>query len=123
TTASADTELDVPVPRAGKIVGRVTDPEGKPIPGAHAGRHTSGSFFSINALFQACDADGRFVYDDAVPPGQPTRLTAPAPGYVEEERGGVSPSLDGRPLELNFRLRPKPGTPGKRPAPDEDKRR
>src|SRR5262249_52981751 len=33
TTARADTELDVPVPRGGKIVGRVTDANGKPIVG------------------------------------------------------------------------------------------
>src|SRR5207245_950625 len=72
TTARADTELDVPVPRAGKIVGRVTDADGKPIPEAYVGRHTSGSYFSTNGLFVACDAEGRFEYDDAVPPDQPT---------------------------------------------------
>src|SRR5206468_2003450 len=63
TTATADTELDVPVPRSGKIVGRVTDLDGKPIPGAYVGRSTSGSFFSINALYTACDAAGRFEYE------------------------------------------------------------
>ena len=47
TTARADTELDVPVARAGKLVGRVTDADGKPVPGAYVGRHTSGSFFSM----------------------------------------------------------------------------
>jgi beta-lactamase regulating signal transducer with metallopeptidase domain len=123
TTARADTELDVPVPPAGKIVGRVTDQAGKPIPGAYVGRYTSGSYFSLNALFQACDTDGRFEYEDAVGPGQPTRLTAFAPDYAEEERSGVIVAPDGKSLELNFRLRPKPGTPGKKPAPDEEKRR
>jgi beta-lactamase regulating signal transducer with metallopeptidase domain len=124
TTGRADSELEVPVPRAvGKIVGRVTDLDGNPIPGAYVGRHTSGSFFSINALFVACDAEGRFAYDDAVPAGQPTWLGAAAPDYVEEERQGIIVPADGRSLELNFRLRPKPGTPGKKPAPDEEKRR
>src|SRR5262249_35005644 len=66
TTGRADTELDVPVPRAGRIVGRVTDRDGKPIHGAWVGRFTSGSFTSINGLFEACDAEGRFVYDDVV---------------------------------------------------------
>jgi beta-lactamase regulating signal transducer with metallopeptidase domain len=123
TTARADTELEVPVPRAGKIVGRVTDEAGKPIPGAYVGRNTSGSFFSINALFVACDAEGRFVYDDAVPAGQPSWLAAAAPDYADEERQGVVVPADGKALELNFRLRPKPGTPGKKPVPDEEKRR
>jgi hypothetical protein len=123
TTARADTELDVPVPRGGKIVGRVTDLDGKPIPGAHVGRHTSGTFFSINGLFLACDAEGRFAYDDAVPPGQPTRLSAAAPGYVEEQLNGTQDSLAGKPLVLNFRLRPKPGTPAAAKVPDPEKRR
>ncbi|HMF12626.1 MAG TPA: hypothetical protein VKE94_09980 [Gemmataceae bacterium] len=90
TTASADTELNVPVPRGVKIVGRVTDTDGNPISGAHVGRHTSGSYFSINGLFVACAPDGRFEYDDAVPADQPTRLAAAAPGYIEDERGGCS---------------------------------
>src|SRR5262249_37792974 len=111
TTAKADTELDVPVPRAGKIVGRVTDMAGKPSPGAYVGRSTSGTYFSINALYEACDRDGKFAYDDAVSPDEPTRLHAAAPGFVAEERSGVSPPPGGKPLVLNFRLRPAPGTP------------
>jgi beta-lactamase regulating signal transducer with metallopeptidase domain len=111
TTARAETELDVPVPRAGKIVGRVTDLDGKPIPGAYVGKSTSGSYFSINGLWLACDAQGRFEYDNSVPPDQPTRLSAAAPGYVEEERDGLLvPDYD-KPLQLYFRLRPKPSDP------------
>jgi beta-lactamase regulating signal transducer with metallopeptidase domain len=123
TTARADTELEVPVPRGGKIVGRVTDADGKPIPGAYVGRHTSGTFFSINGLFLACDREGRFEYDDAVPPGQPTRLAASAPGYVEDEHNGRIAPPDGKPLVLNFRLRPSPDTPAGAQAPDAQKRR
>jgi beta-lactamase regulating signal transducer with metallopeptidase domain len=114
TTGRADTELEVPVPRAGKIVGRVTDRDGKPIPGAYVGRSTSGSFTSLNGLFQACDADGRFAYDDAVPPGQPSRLKACAPGHVDDEREGLRVPSDGKPLEIHFQLRPKPAD---RPVP------
>jgi hypothetical protein len=114
TTGRADTELDVPVPRAGKLVGRVTDQGGKPIPGAYVGRHTSGTYFSINGLFLACDAEGRFAYDDAVPPGQSTWLAAAAPGYLEEQHEGLHVPEDGKPLELHFRLRPKPS---QQPAP------
>jgi RNA polymerase sigma factor (sigma-70 family) len=124
TTARAETELDVPVPRAGKIVGRVTDMEGKPIKGAYVGRHTSGSYFSINGLFLACDADGRFEYDDAVPPDQPTRLAAGAPSYDEAERDPLKVSPDGTPLELHFRLSPTYGTAkAKTKLADEEKRR
>jgi hypothetical protein len=123
TTARADTELDVPVPRAGKIVGRVTDQEGKPIPGSYVGRHTSGSYFSINALFVACDGEGRFEYDDAAPPDQPTRLSAGAPGYAVEERTGLSSPADGKSLELHFRLRPQPGAQPGAAAADGEKRR
>jgi beta-lactamase regulating signal transducer with metallopeptidase domain/uncharacterized GH25 family protein len=122
TSARADTELDVPVPRGGKIVGRVTDRDGKPIPGAHVGRSTSGSFFSINALYEPCDREGRFEYD-GVTPDQSMTLTAAAPGYAEDDRGGVVPPLGGKPLMLNFRLRAKPGTPAGDRLPDAEKRR
>jgi RNA polymerase sigma factor (sigma-70 family) len=132
TTARAETELDVPVPRAGKIVGRVTDLDGKPVTGAYVGRSTSGSYFSINGLWLACDAQGQFEYDDAALPGQPTRLSAAAPGYVKEERDGLLvPDFD-KPLQVHFRLRPKPSDselrakgPGvaKPQQPDEEKRR
>ena len=108
TTARAETQLEVPVPRAGKIVGRVTDLDGKPIPDAYVGKHTSGSFFSINGLWMACDAQGRFAYDNSAPPGQPTGLSAAAPGYVEEERHGLVVLDYDKPLQVHFRLRPKP---------------
>lgn len=125
TTARADTDLDVPVPAAGKIVGRVTDRAGNPIPGAYVGRHTSGTFFSISGLFTPCDPAGRFEYDDAVPADQPTRLTAAAPGYEPDEQTGTAAAAGGKPLELNFRLRPKPGRqpPGGEPADGREKLR
>jgi uncharacterized GH25 family protein len=122
TTASVDTELDVPVARAGKIVGRVTDAGGKPIPGAQVGRSTSGSFFSINALYEACDKEGRFEYD-GVAPDQRAGLTATAPGYAEEDRGADVPPVGGKPAVMDFRLRPKPGTPAGDRRPDAEKRR
>jgi hypothetical protein len=123
TTAQADTELEVPVPHGGKLVGRVTDTDGKPIPGAYVGRHTSGTYFSINGLFVACDREGRFAYDDAAPPGQPTRLAASAPGYVEEQLDGLIVPSEGKPLELHFRLRPRPDTPAGARHPGAEKRR
>jgi beta-lactamase regulating signal transducer with metallopeptidase domain/protocatechuate 3,4-dioxygenase beta subunit len=118
-TARAETELEAPVPRAGKIVGRVTDPDGRPIPGARVGREGSGKIFSLIGLWVACDARGRFEYDDAVPPSQPTRLSAAAPGYAGEWRDGLVVPDDGRPLELHFRLRPVPGArkPPAQPKP------
>ena len=108
TTARADTVLEISVPRAGKIVGRVTDLEGKPIIGAYVGRHTSGSYYATNALFAACDANGRFEYDDAVAPDQATRLSAFAPGFTNSAMSGVSVGPGEKPLELTFRLQPKP---------------
>jgi len=121
TTAHAETELEVPVPRAGKIVGRVTDTDGKPIPGAYVWRPTSGTIFSMTGLVVACDAEGKFEYDDAVPPDQPTRLTGSAPGYVDGDLDDLYVPPDGRQLVLNFRLRRKPAD---RPnAPDYEKLR
>jgi uncharacterized GH25 family protein len=123
TTAHADTELEVPVPRAGKIVGRVTDADGKPIPGAYVWRPTSGSHFSLTGLVVSCDAEGRFEYDDAVPPDQPTRLTGSAPGYVDGDLDDLYVSPDGKPLVLDFRLRRKPDDRPNAKVPDDEKRR
>jgi beta-lactamase regulating signal transducer with metallopeptidase domain len=123
TTARSDTELEVPVPRGGKIVGTVTGLDGQPIPGAFVGRATSGSFFSINALYVDCDARGRFEYDGTAVPGQPTWLGAAAPGFVDDDRAGLVTTED-RPLEVHFRLRPRPGDHAPTPLPaGEDARR
>lgn len=124
-TASADTELEVSVPCSAKIIGRVTDTNGKPIPGASVGRSTSGTFFSLNGLYLACDADGKFEYDDAVPPDEPTRLTAQAPGHIPGERNDLLVPPDGK-LEVNFQLRLQPDAQrlaGAAQAQDEEKRR
>jgi beta-lactamase regulating signal transducer with metallopeptidase domain len=110
TTARANTELEVQVPRVGKISGRVTDEQGKPIPGAYVGRATSGHPLSTNSLYLPCDSEGRFICDDSVPADETTRLQACAPGYTDQIKSGVSVSPDAAPLELSFRLRPKPGT-------------
>jgi hypothetical protein len=119
-TAGADTELEVPVPRGGKIVGRVTDPNGKPIAGAYVGKGTSGTIFSIRSLWVKCDADGRYEYDGA-PQSQPTWLSAAAPGYVGEDLDSVVVPEEDKPLHINFRLRPKP--PDKPSGKADDKRR
>jgi beta-lactamase regulating signal transducer with metallopeptidase domain/uncharacterized GH25 family protein len=123
TTAKETTELDVPVPRAGKIVGRVTDADGKPIPGAYVGKGGSGTTISLTARYVACDEDGRFEYEGAAPPGQSTSLSAAAPGHLEEQREGAVAPAGGKALVLDFRLRPAPGTPRGDFAPDAEKRR
>lgn len=123
TTARADTQLEVPVPRGGKIVGRVTDVDGKPIPGAYVGKGGSGTTISLTARYVACDEDGRFEYEGAAPPGQSTSLSAAAPGHVGEQEGGTVAPAGGKPLVLDFRLRAAPGTPRGDFAPDAEKRR
>ncbi|MCI0459366.1 MAG: sigma-70 family RNA polymerase sigma factor, partial [Gemmataceae bacterium] len=126
TTARADTELDVPLPRSGKMVGRVTDWDGKPVPGAFVGRGTSGNIFSGSALFVNCDSEGRFEYDGADPPDWLARgqLIAEAPGYVMLYHPGRTRPTDSRPRELRFRLRPgTPGTPAGVPPSEAEQER
>jgi RNA polymerase sigma factor (sigma-70 family) len=120
TTGRPDTELEILLPQGGKVVGRVTDLDGKPIPGAGVGRYTSGSYFSSNGLFVACDAEGRFEYDGVSLLYAP-ELTASVPGFFEEERSALHVPEIGKPSELQFKLRPKPGSRAGATAPEGEK--
>ena len=71
TTASAETELDIPVALGAKIIGRVTDKDGKPIRGAWVDGSASGANLSLRGGVVYCGVDGKYEYDGAVPPGQP----------------------------------------------------
>ncbi len=109
------TTLEIPVPRGGKVVGRVTDTQGRPILGAFVREPASGSSILLKALQVWCDPDGRFEWD-GVRLGQPGHLEATAPGYEPVQRlGWVVP--EGRePLELNFRLEARLESNARRPS-------
>ena len=107
TTGRPDAELELKLPRAGKVVGRVLDGDGKPIAGATVGLRTSGSIFSGSALWEKCSEDGRFSYDGK-PLGRTGRLSARAPGYQDQEREDVVALDASIPAEFNFTLRPDP---------------
>ena len=80
TTGQASGKLELKLPRAGKVVGRVVDEQGKPIKGGTVGLNTSGTILSGSALWDKCGDDGRFAYD-GTSIGRPGRLTARAPGH------------------------------------------
>jgi len=105
TTASSDAELELPVPRGGKLIGRVTDLDDKPIAHAFVGRSTSGSTLSIKALYSACRPDGTFEYDGVSPEQSTHHLSAGAPGYEAEDYDGPALDANGQPISLVFRLR------------------
>ncbi len=122
TTAKADTELEVPLPLGAKIAGTVTDQDGKPIPNAWVGRSTSGSYFSIHGLWEHCDQNGRFEYDDAVPADEPTRLSAGAPGYRSDDQNNIQ-RVPGKAAQLQFRLHREPAANSIESTPGEKKKR
>ncbi len=107
TTGRPDAELELRLPRAGVVVGRVVDGDGRPITGASVGLRTSGSIFSGSALWERCAEDGRFSYEGK-PLGRTGRLSARAPGYQDQERDDVVALDPSRPTEVNFTLRPDP---------------
>ena len=100
------------LPRAGKVVGRVVDEDGKPIAGATVGLRTSGSIFSGSALWENVREDGRFSYDGK-PLGRTGRLSARAPGYQDQEREDVV-ALDAS-SPARVQLHP-PARPDQRPG-------
>ena len=112
------TELEIHVPRGGKVIGRVLDLEGKPIAGAFVGKSTSGSILSLTGLWVRADAQGRFEFDGLVL-DRTTWLNADAEGYELGQRSGVRLDAGSGPLEIEFRLainpaaqRPGPGVAG-----------
>jgi protocatechuate 3,4-dioxygenase beta subunit len=107
TTARPDATLNLKVPAAGKVTGRVVDERGKPVPGATVGLATSGSIFSGSALWEHCSEDGRFSYDGKSL-GRAGRLTARAPGYQDLERQEVVVFDAASPVQIEFVLRPDP---------------
>ena len=118
TTGRPDAELELRLPRAGKVVGRVVDERGKPIAGAVVGHNTSGTIFSGSALWERCSEDGLFSYDGK-PLGQTGRLSALAPGFLAQDRDDVLTLDPGAPAEVDFTLKPEPPkeAPMAKPAP------
>jgi thiol-disulfide isomerase/thioredoxin len=102
-TDRPETELEVRVPRAGTIAGRVTDEQGQPIPGARVGRSSSGHSISITALYDRCDEQGRFEYQ-GIAFDRPTWLEAKADGYQDEEKKNLIVDPRSGSLTLDFRL-------------------
>ncbi|WP_435021791.1 carboxypeptidase regulatory-like domain-containing protein [Tundrisphaera sp. TA3] len=107
TTGRPEAELELKLPKAGKVVGRVVDAEGKPIPGATVGLNTSGTILSGAALWERCDQDGRFAYDGRSL-GRAQRLSAQAPGFQQQELPEVVVHDGGTPTAVEFVLKPRP---------------
>ena len=103
TTDRPDAELEVKLAPAGKMVGRVLDERGQPIPGAVVGLQTSGTFFAGAALWEPCDADGRFVWD-GLTFGRAGRLSATAAGHVDQQREGLMVTDSSPVREVSFTL-------------------
>jgi uncharacterized GH25 family protein len=107
TTGRANASLDLKLSKAGKVIGRVVDEHGRPIPGATVGLRTSGTILSGLALWELCSEDGRFSYDGK-PLGRIGRLTARAPGYQYQERSDIVVFDNSHPAQIDFILRPNP---------------
>ena len=112
TSLRKNARLDVALPEAGRIQGQVVDEEGKPVPGAWVNRPASGEALALNGFDEACDQQGRFVWD-GVPFDQLFYgLNAEAPGYSSDGQMNLVVRKGKEPLNLLFHLRRE-----KTPAP------
>jgi hypothetical protein len=105
TTGQPEVQLKVALHKAGRVVGRVVNEKGQPIPGAIVAPlfHGYGGmepFFCVT-----CGKDGQFAYD-GLRLGQPSRLEAKAFGYLGQEHEII---VDGASAaKLDFVLRGDP---------------
>ena len=116
------TDLEVAVPRGGRAVGLVLDPDGRPIPRAAVGRPFGGQAIAQAGLWTRTDEKGRFVYD-GLRPGQTTWLTTSADGFVATQRHNIRTGPNAEPTALLFRLdrvaAPQATAPQEAPAPQD----
>ncbi len=102
------TELEIRVPAAGKVIGRVLDADGKPIPNAFVGKGANGLVVVTKRLWTKVDDQGRFEYD-GLPINAPTRLMAEAEGFIAFDSEFLRITSASTPLTVDFRLKPQPG--------------
>jgi protocatechuate 3,4-dioxygenase beta subunit len=109
TTLRPDAELEVKLNKGGSVTGRVTDAEGKPVPGALVGRGGSGNTYCGSALLRPCDENGRYVYEN-LPIGESLLLIARAPGYRDARDGTRRVVIENadKPVEWNLTVFPDP---------------
>jgi hypothetical protein len=108
TTFRPDARLELRLRKAGKVVGRVTNGDGKPIVGARVLSNAGGNAITTAALWVQCDENGRFACDQGF--GLRRTISARAPGFAEQQRDGVLVIEDDAPPELHFTLvRDAPG--------------
>jgi hypothetical protein len=85
TTKRLYAELELRLPRGAVIQGKITNEEGKPIPGAYLTRSSSGTALTLNGWNEVCQPDGSFEYGGLSSKRLFYSLEARAPGYVAEE--------------------------------------
>jgi len=116
------TDLEIAVPRGGKAVGLVLDPDGQPIPRATVGRPFGGQAIPRAGFYARADEKGRFTYE-GLRPGQTTWLNTFADGFISAQRYNIRPGPNGEPTALLFRLNrvaaPEATAPQEAPRPQD----
>jgi beta-lactamase regulating signal transducer with metallopeptidase domain len=107
TSLRKEAQLDIELPKGGRIVGRVADQDDQPVPGAYVARHTSGNALALNGLDESCDEQGLFVWD-----GMPLNqliyvFSASANGYEDDDLLKFTLREGEQPMNVVFRLKRK----------------
>jgi protocatechuate 3,4-dioxygenase beta subunit len=111
TTFRRDAELEIRLARAGRIIGRVTDGDGRPVPGAAVkGSHSSGHLVLAAANWELCAPDGSFAWDGVPLNRMEIGFVARAPGFLVASRDPLRVESAETPLEVNFTLKPDPSS-------------
>ncbi len=104
-TRRPDAELDITLPRGGKLRRRVLDEQGRPLADAAVGIPGSGNALAMCGRYVATDTAGNFVYDGVPFDKLICSIEASAAGYADSEMREFYVSPDKPPEPIVFRLR------------------
>lgn len=102
-TLNLDRNLNIYLPKAGRIVGTVVDQNGQPVPHAWIKVYGSGRALALDGRCSVADDKGKFIWEGVLTDRVLRAIHAGHAGYETDELRHITVSKEA-PLEVRFRL-------------------